>query len=394
MTRAAGTSAAALDVVVGARLRAWEERGLRRSPAPTERMQVLCGNDYLGLATHPDVIAASQQAIAADGAGAQASRLVSGTLARHVAVESALADWLGVERCVVFSSGYAANVGLLSALLEPGDRVVSDALNHASLIDGLRLARAEKVVVPHGDVEAMTNAVVAARAAGSGQTYVVTESVFSMDGDVAPLAAIAAACATHGAHLIVDEAHALGVFGAAGRGAVAAAGLEGAVAVRIGTFGKAFGAGGAFVACSGVVGAWLENRARSYVYSTGVSPGLLGAVQGSLPLLRRGEAQARLWARITDMAEALAEVGWWSGPGRSAVFPLVVGAPEDAVALSAALGASGYFVQAIRPPTVPEGTSRLRVTVSASYDALLARRFASALSAACASAGVAPPYPV
>lgn len=382
----------ALDAVVAKRLERWEADGLRRHPRAVRSSHVLCGNDYLGLARHPEVVAASVRAVQEDGAGAQASRLVSGTLPRHVAVESALSDWLGVERCLVFSSGYAANTGLLSALLAPGDRVLSDALNHASLIDGLRLARAERVVVPHGDLDAFARAL-ATPAEGGGETYVVTESVFSMDGDVAPLAELVALCRASGAHLIVDEAHAMGVFGPAGRGAVAAAGLDAEVAVRVGTFGKAFGGGGAFVGCSAVVGTWLENRARSYVYSTGLAPALLGAVEGALPLIQAGGLQAQLWERIEAMASALRAEGWWSGPGRSAVFPIVIGAPASALAVSAALAAEGFFVQAIRPPTVPVGTSRLRVTVSASYDTSLAPRFAAALSAACASVGVPPPYP-
>lgn len=379
----------ALDERLAARIEARREQGLLRKPAPVPAARVLCSNDYLGLRDDPALAHAASRAAHQHGTGAGASRLVSGTLPLHAAVEARLADWLRVERCVLFNSGYQANVGLLGALLEPGDLVVSDAWNHASLIDGIRLTKAERVVTPHSDVSAIDRAL--ANWHGTGVALVIVEAIYSMDGDAAPLEALAEVCDRHGATLVVDEAHALGVVGEGGRGLVAKLGLEARVPVRVGTCGKSLGASGAFVAGSAALGAWLENAARSYVYSTAIAPPTLGAIEAAVDVLAAGERQSALQRQIAALRAALASYGWQVPDAASAIVPVIVGEPDVAVRLSEALLRRGWFVQAIRPPTVPPGTSRLRVTVQATYESGLASAFASALTEEARALGCGPP---
>jgi 8-amino-7-oxononanoate synthase len=324
-------------------------RGVSRDPASL----VLCSNDYLGYATEES----------APRSGAGASRLVSGDHAEHVALERDLATWLRTEDALVFTSGYAANVGLVSALGQPGDVIISDERNHASIIDGCRLSRARVVVVPHCDVDATRRALVDARSAP--HRYVITEGLFSMDGDTPDLAALRAACDAENAALLVDEAHAIGVLGPEGRGACAAAGVV--PDAIVGTFGKALGGQGAFVAGPRVLADWLWNRARSFVFSTGLSPKVAAHVRGSVARARADEAgRARVAAISARLRGALRELGY-DVPTNShgPIVPVIVGAESAAVALSAGLLARGIHVGAIRPPTVAPGTSRLRVTVHA-----------------------------
>ncbi|MDP9152073.1 MAG: 8-amino-7-oxononanoate synthase [Myxococcota bacterium] len=314
-----------------------------------------CSNDYLALARRPCPSAAS---------GSGASRLVSGERVVHARLEQAAAALVEKPAALSFTSGYAANVGLLSSLAGAGDLIVSDALNHASLIDGARLSRARVVIVGHLDVNGVA---LALREHPFRRAFVVTESYFSMDADSPDLPALRRICDELGAALLVDEAHALGVLGEEGRGLCVAHGVS-ADAV-MGTFGKAFGAGGAFVAGCPSLAAWLWNRARSFVFSTGLSPAIAAA---SLEGMERAAAEP--WRRLrvreaaNELRAGLRAMGIAPG-GYGHVIPWVFGAVEDAVRAAESLRAAGIDVRAIRPPSVPEGTSRLRFTVNAAHSA-------------------------
>ncbi|WP_438033654.1 aminotransferase class I/II-fold pyridoxal phosphate-dependent enzyme [Sorangium sp. So ce204] len=338
-----------------------ERAGLLRTPpaAPaSDRLLVLCSNDYLGYAG----LALPSEVGTASGAGA--SRLVSGTHEAHLMAEREIAAWLSVEAALLFSSGYAANVGTVAALARPGDVVVSDALNHASLIDGCRLSGATVEVVGHVDVEAVESALVRAR--GARRRWVVTESLFSMDGDTPDLHRLRELCDRHDAALIVDEAHALGVFGPRGAGLCAEAGVR--PDALIGTLGKSLGLHGAFVAGSSTLRTYLWNRARSFVYSTGISPVVaLAAVERVRRAAADDRARARL-ARITRrLRSGLLALGAELLPGSSSpILPWLLKSPGAAVEMSRRLASEGVLVQAIRPPTVPAGTSRLRIVANAS----------------------------
>jgi len=308
-------------------------------------------NDYLGLSAHPEVVAAAHAALDRWGAGATASRLVVGSRPAHHALEADLAAWKGTEAALVFPTGYAANVGVLTALAGPGTRILSDALNHASIVDGCRLARGELTVVPHADHDALA----AALAADDRPTVVVADSVFSMDGDAADVDALAALCACHGAAaLVLDEAHA--VLGPD----IDPAAHPDLMLIRVGTLSKALGALGGFVACSAAVRDLLVNVARPFIFTTALSPADAAAGHAALGIVRGAEGDA-LRARLRTHVDRLA-------PGHpSPIVPVVLGAEEAAVAAADALLAQGLLVPAIRPPTVPEGTSRLRVTFSAAH---------------------------
>jgi 8-amino-7-oxononanoate synthase len=339
----------------------WRDRSRPSDP------RSFCSNDYLGLASEP--------APPVD-AGAGASRLVTGEHPVYAQLEGAAADLVGQPAALVFTSGYAANVGLLSALAGPGDVIVSDRLNHASIIDGARLSRATVHVVPHADVAAVAEALARPR---EGRAFVVTESYFSMDADGPDLAALREVCDRAGAALLVDEAHALGVLGPDGRGLCAGAGVR-ADAV-VGTFGKAFGAAGAFVAgCSELV-AWLWNRARTFVFSTGLSPAVAAAAARGL-----ARASSEPWRRARTLENArafraaLADAGVSVG-GFGQIVPWVVGSPAAALAAAQSLRDAGLDVRAIRPPTVPDGTARIRFTVTARHEPSDIARAAGAIAA-------------
>jgi 8-amino-7-oxononanoate synthase len=343
-----------LGFLDGALAGAKERDLLRERPAPTDgRALSFCSNDYLGLA-------AEQAPPEASGAGA--SRLVTGDRPIHARLEAAAAELVGQPAALVFTSGYAANVGLMSALAGPGDLVVSDALNHASIIDGARLSRARVEVVPHLDVGAVETAL---RSRTEGRAFVVTESYFSMDADAPDLAAMRQVCDRHGAALLVDEAHALGVLGPEGRGLCAEAGVE-ADAV-VGTFGKAFGAGGAFVAGCPALVAWLWNRARSFVFSTGLSPTVAAAALQGLQLAHdQPERRRRVLGAATLLRDGMVRLGAQPA-GFGHILPWVLGEPGRALRMAAALRERGLDVRAIRPPSVPSGTARIRLTVTAAH---------------------------
>jgi 8-amino-7-oxononanoate synthase len=329
--------------------------------------RVLCfaSNDYLGLAGDERLVRASIAALESAGAGAAASPLISGHMELHAVLERELAEWLGCEAAVLFGSGYHANIGTIAALVRPEDEVFSDALNHASLIDGCRLARARVSIYPHRDTAALGRALAASRAR---RRLVVTDSVFSMDGDVAPLAEIAALAERHDAWMMVDEAHATGVFGPEGAGLVAELELGSRVTVRMGTLGKALGGYGAFVAGSRPLVDWLVNRARAYVYSTALPPAIVGAVRASVAIAR-SEADRResLWRNARRLHAGLARAGLAPAPLESPIVPLVLGASRTALDVARRSLADGVLSPAIRPPTVPEGTARLRLTPIATH---------------------------
>jgi 8-amino-7-oxononanoate synthase len=324
-----------------------------------------CSNNYLGLANHPAIAAATEASLRTDGVGAAASRLITGTMDAHREAELGLANFLGAPSAVLFSNGYAANVGTVQALVGPGDAVFSDALNHASLIDGCRLSRADVHVYSHRDVEDLQSLLTAHRSQAK-RALVITDSLFSMDGVTAPLREIAALARSFDAGLLVDEAHALGVLGPNGRGLAAAEGVEPDLVV--GTLGKSFGVAGAFVAASEETVSLIRNRARSFVYSTAPPPMLARATVAALDLVRdANDARRTLLAHADNLRMRLRELGFVVPDGRSQILPVLIGENDRTMHLSAKLLDRGVFVQGIRPPTVPAGTARLRLTPMATH---------------------------
>jgi 8-amino-7-oxononanoate synthase len=348
------------------RLDALQAAGILRDPAEPLRERAFHAAQRIGVpllnASSNDYLGWRSQPVSAADAppGAGASRLIYGTDPAHPALERELASWLGQGSALLFSSGYAANLGTLAGLAVEGDVVVSDALNHASLIDGCRLSKASVVVVPHRDYAAVEAALAAPR---RGHAWVVTEAYFSMDADTPDLPRLAAMCRSRGASLIVDEAHSLGVFGPAGTGLCAAAHVK--PDVLIGTLGKAFGLQGAFVCGSAELRTWLWNRARSFVFSTASSPLLAAEASQRLIRLQSADAERALLASAErSLAPALAR--FQTPDGRHGpVLPLILGTEAAAAALAAHFADAGILVQAIRPPTVPVGQARVRLTLNA-----------------------------
>ena len=331
---------------------------------------LLCSNNYLGLADHPRVREAAAEAAMRWGVGAGASRLVSGTMTIHRRLEERLADFKGSEACLLFGSGYLANIGVIGALAGAGDTVFSDELNHASIIDGCRLSRAEVVVYRHRDVEHLAWSLRKHARRDGSRALIVTDSVFSMDGDVAPLEDIAELAGSYGARLMVDEAHATGNLGPGGRGAVAEAGLEGEVDVVVGTLGKALGSYGAYVCASAEMVRYLINTARPLIYSTAPSPPAVAGALAALELLReRPHRVQRLRSNARALRRGLAAEGFPVADAEMQIVPLIVGDERTAMRLCQEAIERGVFAQAIRPPTVPAGSSRLRLTAMASHTA-------------------------
>jgi 8-amino-7-oxononanoate synthase len=374
---------------IDAELDQLEKRGLRRSLEPLggaqgpvitmdgQRLVNLCSNDYLGLASDGRLVHAAIVATEREGAGAGAARLVSGDLPVHGALERRLATFKGTEAALLFSSGYHANVGVLAALVDRDDEIFSDRLNHASIVDGCRLALAKTHRYPHCDVDALARLLAASTAR---RKLVVTDAVFGMDGDAAPLAAIAELCERHGAMLYVDEAHATGVLGPSGAGLCEAEGVTDAVDVVMGTLGKAVGSFGAFVAGSRRLVEWLTSRARTFVFTTALPPGACGAAMAALDVIADEPARReRLHRLARRVREELAAMGFDMSRVVAPIFPVVLGDEATALEASRRLRARGYFVRAIRPPTVPAGTSRLRVSVTAAHDEAQVDGFLAAL---------------
>jgi glycine C-acetyltransferase/8-amino-7-oxononanoate synthase len=356
---------------------------------------LLCSNNYLGLADHPRVREAAARTARELGAGAGASRLVSGTMAIHRELELALADFERSEDCVLFGSGYLANLGAIGALAGPGDAVFSDALNHASIVDGCRASRAEVFVYRHRDCEHLEECLRrdAERPRREGRRrLIVTDSVFSMDGDIAPLREIARLAHSHGARLLVDEAHATGALGRDGAGAVAEMGLQDAVDVRVGTLSKAFGSYGAYVCASSETVRYLVNCARPLIFSTAPPPPSVAAALAALSLLREQPELlvGRLHAAARALRDELADAGFAVQRGDMHIVPLVVGGAAETVRLCEAALEGNVFAQAIRPPTVPEGASRLRLAAMATHEPGELREAATTLADAARSVGLEP----
>jgi 8-amino-7-oxononanoate synthase len=335
-------------------------------------MLAFCSNDYLGLAAHPHVVAALREGADLYGAGSGASHLVSGHSRAHALLEERLAAFeaphLVDAKALYFCTGYMANLATLTALGADADAMIfSEALNHASLIDGARLARAGVTVYPHGDVAALEAQLIASPASTK---IVVTDSVFSMDGDLAPLPALLTVCERHGAWLVVDDAHGFGVLGQNGRGALEHFDLRSPNLVYVGTLGKAAGVGGAFVAAHAAVIELLVQRARPYIYTTAAPPALAHALLASLDIIAGAEGherRAHLNILIAQLSDELRLTRWQRPPSPTAIQPIVIGANDDALHVAARLHEQGLWVPAIRPPTVAPGTARLRVTLSAAH---------------------------
>lgn len=327
---------------------------------------LLCSNNYLGLADHPRVREAAAEAAMRWGVGAGASRLVSGTMTIHRRLEQRLAAFEGREECVLFGSGYLANAGAIGALAGRGDTVFSDELNHASIVDGCRLSRAEVCVYRHRDMGHLQWLL--RRRRDDGRRLIVTDSVFSMDGDVAPLGELVELARAYGARTIVDEAHATGALGPDGRGAIAQAGLEGEIDIVIGTLGKALGSYGAYACAHGETIRYLINTARPLIFSTAPSPPAVAGALAALELLQeRPHRVQRLRTNARVLRRALVGEGLPVEDGEMHIVPLVVGDERAAMGLCEAALRRGVFAQAIRPPTVAPGTSRLRLAVMASH---------------------------
>ena len=328
---------------------------------------LLCSNNYLGLADRTEVREAAAEAALRWGAGAGASRLISGNMEPHRQLEERLASFKGYEAALLFGSGYLANTGTVAALAGKGEVVFSDELNHASIVDGCRLSRAETFVYRHGDLEHLAWALYHVR---GKPALIVTDGVFSMDGDVAPLPELLELARRHGARLMVDEAHATGAVGPGGRGSVSAAGLSGEVDVVVGTLGKALGSYGAYVCANAETVDFLVNTARPFIFSTAPPPPAAGAALAALAALEaEPELVDRLQANAAVLRAALAAEGLDPGRSQTQVVPIGVGSAEGAMQLCEAALERRAFAQGIRPPTVPEGSCRLRCTVMATHKA-------------------------
>jgi 8-amino-7-oxononanoate synthase len=323
-------------------------------------------NNYLGIANHPNLAAAAKQAIDQYGCGSGASRLISGNMALHEELEAKLAELKGTEAGLVFNSGFQANTGILSTLTGEGDVIFSDALNHASIIDGCRLSRAKTLIYAHRDLDQLAAAL--KQAANSRRKLIVTESIFSMDGDEAPLTGIVDLAEKHGAVVMVDEAHATGLFGANGAGVVAKLNLGDRVLVQMGTLGKALGGFGAYVAGSRSLRELLINRCRSFIFTTSLPPAVMAMAIAAIDLVKcEPERRERLWSNCRILSESLRAQGFHLGASASPILPLIIGDAGKCMRFSEQLLSRGIFAQGIRPPTVPEGTSRLRITVMATH---------------------------
>jgi len=375
-------------------MRSLEENGLRRTLRPPAGID-LSSNDYLGLAHHPRIKAAMAAAVEREGAGSTGSRLLRGERDSFSALERRFAQFKGTERALYFSSGYLANIAVMTTFAEAGDVIISDAHNHASLIDGMRLSPARRDVVPHNDVAAVRRALDEAGRAGEagrpgpsgpgGECFVVVESLFSMDGDEAPIGDYAELCAQSGAHLIVDEAHAVGIYGSRGSGLIEEHGATEQVFVSISTAGKALGVAGAFVAGPAWAIDYLIQRARPFIFSTAPPPALASAIYASLALVEQEpERRERVRELAARLRSRLTTAGVPIGPGTSHIVPVLIGDNDIAVAVAGTLQRDGFDVRAIRPPTVPPGTARLRVSVNANLTEDLIEQFVGSLTSALA----------
>lgn len=346
-------------------------RSLGSATGPTVHYEgreiiLLSSNNYLGLATHPDLIQAAVQATERYGVGSGASRLVSGTLPPHHQLEQALADFQGTESALLFGSGYMANLGIIPSLIEQGGLILADRLCHASMIDGCRLSHADLRIFHHRDVAQVESLL--KRRAPHRPTLIVTEGVFSMDGDLAPLPALADLAQQYEATLYVDDAHGTGVMGATGRGTLEHFGLTHPMPVHMGTLSKALGGQGAYVVGSKTLTDYLVNKARSFIFTTAPAPATAAAAQAALAVIRREPARLRrLWSNRQRLFDGLVKHGFRTTQTESPIIPILVGDAVGAATLADQLLVHGIYAPAIRPPTVPEGTSRVRLTVTSEH---------------------------
>jgi 8-amino-7-oxononanoate synthase len=374
-----------LERRIRARLAALRSDDLLRVMRPPAGVD-LSSNDYLRLSVHPHVTAAFTAGLAAEGCGSTGSRLLRGDRGAFGAVERRFASFKQTERALFFSSGYLANIAVLTTLPEAGDVLFSDAANHASLIDGIRLSPAGRVIFPHNDVTALAQLIDATPC--TGLRFIVVESLFSMDGDEAPLEEYARLCRATGATLIVDEAHAVGICGERGTGLIEQAGAADQVLVSINTAGKALGVGGAFVAGPDWAIEYLVQRARPFVFSTALPPAMAHALMASLDVIRdEPDRRERLRAHAVHLRSRLRSGGIEVGAGSSHIVPVHIGANAAALAVAAAMQAEGFDIRAIRPPTVPPGTARLRLSVNVGVDTSLLDECARLLVQALREAG-------
>jgi 8-amino-7-oxononanoate synthase len=331
-----------------------------------EPMLAFASNDYLGLASHPEIIEATIAAARRCGVGGGASHLISGHHEEHELAEEALARFVDLPRALLFSSGYMANTGVIPALVGRGGAVFSDTLNHACLIDGARLSRAAVHIYPHGDLATLESMLARNR---TPDKIVITDGVFSMDGDIAPIPEMIALCERHDAMLLVDDAHGFGVVGPGGRGSLAHFGAKSERLLYMGTLGKAVGVAGAFVAGNASAIEWLVQRTRTYIFTTSMPPMLAAAIRASLDIVARDEwRRKRLVAHGRRLRAGLQCLPWGLPTTRTAIQPVLIGNNTAALAVMRELWERGIWAPAIRPPTVPEGTARLRITFSAAHE--------------------------
>jgi 8-amino-7-oxononanoate synthase len=362
-----------------------EQRGMLRSLRIVENGQgakvhvcgrevlLLCSNNYLGIAGHPVLIEKMVAATRELGAGSGASRLVSGTMPTHIALEERIAAFKGVPAALLFNSGYAANMGILQGLLGPDDVVFSDELNHASIIDGCRLARAHTIVYPHCDTAALAELMEREKPNRKGRWLIVTDGVFSMDGDMAPLAQLCDLKEEHDALLMVDDAHGTGVLGKSGRGTGEYLNCLDRIDLHMGTLGKALGCAGAYLAAERVVIDTLINHSRAFIFSTSLPPGVPAAAMAAFDLVDSAEGRVlreKLERNRVQLAESLMAGGMNLLGSSTQIIPVLTKKPEPTMKMTARLLEEGIFLQGIRPPTVAQGLCRLRATVMASHDAI------------------------
>ncbi len=376
---------------IDSELRFQNETGLLRSLFPLEGSQRgviktngkplvdFSSNDYLGLADHPALIEGAKKAMEKWGMGARASRLMSGDLEIHHRLESAIAALKGKEASLLFGSGYLANTGIIPSLCGRNDVIYSDRLNHASIVDGILLSRARFYRFRHNDLNHLEDLLKNHRSRYR-RALIVVESVYSMDGDQVPISELLELRGRYGAMLMIDEAHAIGVFGTKGEGIISQTGAD-AVDVILGTFGKALGGYGAFVAVSNRMKQFLLNRARTFIFSTALPPAVIGANLAAVKLLEEEpERRSRVCELASELRQALKEDLGLNTPSESQIVPVMVGDSQSALSLAESLWDAGFFVKAIRPPTVPEGTARIRLSVTANHSLKDVRQLLEALS--------------
>ncbi len=350
----------------------YRELEVSQGPVETEcqingkRVINFCSNNYLGLANDPKLKEAAKLGLDQYGTGSGASRLVSGNLDIHHKLEEAIAGFLKTPRAVLFNSGYQANTGIIPAITTPEDAVFSDALNHASIVDGCRLSKATKFTFPHNDISALEDLLRQNRA--YRKKIIIVEGLFSMDGDLSPVAEIVALAKQYNAITMVDEAHAIGVFGKNGRGVCEHLGVENDIDIRMGTFGKALGSFGAFAATGPSIADYLINKTRTFIFSTSLPAATCGANLAAIDLVQKRPAlKEKLWANVRFFMEKIKARGLAPFHSPSQIIPIIIGSKDRALRVSKSLFESGIYVRAIRPPTIPVGTSRLRITITAGH---------------------------